>query len=208
MLHGIKREVLPHLLFPVGGYTKPQIRALAREAGLLRVAEKPDSVEICFVPSGNHTDVVRAPPAGGRGARASSSRRTAPCSANTTASIASRSASARDSASRPVEAIRAGDCCRRRTRSSSAIESDLLATGLIASRGELAHRRPPDTPFACTAKIRYRHAGVPATVTATPDGGADVRFDEPQPAVTPGQAVAFYDGTRVLGGGWIENAVR
>src|SRR3954466_7434094 len=60
VLHGIKREVLPHLLFPVGGYTKPQIRQFAREAGLLSVAEKPDSVEICFVPSGRHVDVVRA----------------------------------------------------------------------------------------------------------------------------------------------------
>jgi tRNA-specific 2-thiouridylase len=60
VLHGIKRDVLPHLLFPVGGYTKPEIRQFAREAGLVGVAEKSDSVEICFVPSGNHTDVVRA----------------------------------------------------------------------------------------------------------------------------------------------------
>ena len=62
--------------------------------------------------------------------------------------------------------------------------------------------------FRCTAKIRYRHAGVPATVTATADGGAVAHFDEPQPAVTPGQAVTFYAGTRVLGGGWIERAAR
>src|SRR5687768_10536280 len=60
VLHGIKPEVLPHLLFPVGGFTKAEIRAVAREAGLLGVADKPDSVEICFVPSGDHTDVVRA----------------------------------------------------------------------------------------------------------------------------------------------------
>jgi tRNA-specific 2-thiouridylase len=66
---------------------------------------------------------------------------------------------------------------------------------------------PPD-PLRCTAKIRYRHAGVPAVVHATPDGGAEVRFDEAQPAVTPGQAVTFYAGSRVLGGGWIEAARR
>jgi tRNA-specific 2-thiouridylase len=48
---------------------------------------------------------------------------------------------------------------------------------------------------------------VPATVRALPDGGAEVRFAEPQSAVTPGQAVALYDGTRVLGGGWIERAL-
>jgi tRNA-specific 2-thiouridylase len=48
---------------------------------------------------------------------------------------------------------------------------------------------------------------VPATVTARPDGGAEVRFDAPQSAVTPGQAVALYAGTRVLGGGWIERGI-
>jgi hypothetical protein len=60
VLHGIGREVLAHLLFPVGGYTKGDIRSIAREAGLLGVADKPDSVEICFVPGGDHTEVVRS----------------------------------------------------------------------------------------------------------------------------------------------------
>ena len=56
----------------------------------------------------------------------------------------------------------------------------------------------------CQAKIRYRHTAAPARVTALPDGRALVEFEEPQSAVTPGQAVVFYDGSRVLGGGWIE----
>lgn len=84
-------------------------------------------------------------------------------------------------------------------------ESDLLASGLIASEVNWLIDAPTE-PFACVTKIRYRHAGVPATVTATPTG-AEVRFDAPHPAVTPGQAVAFYAGTRVLGGGWIDRAV-
>jgi tRNA-specific 2-thiouridylase len=65
---------------------------------------------------------------------------------------------------------------------------------------------PPTAPLTCTAKIRYRHAGCAAAAVATPDGGATVWFAEPQSAVTPGQAVAFYDGDRVLGGGWIEKS--
>jgi tRNA-specific 2-thiouridylase len=56
-------------------------------------------------------------------------------------------------------------------------------------------------------KIRYRHAGAAAVVTATEDDGARVVFDEPQSAITPGQAVVFYEGARVLGGGWIERAI-
>src|SRR5438067_5964356 len=59
VLFGIRREVLPHLLFPVGGYRKEEVRELAREAGL-GVADKPDSVEICFVPDGDHAGLIRS----------------------------------------------------------------------------------------------------------------------------------------------------
>src|SRR5437588_3593138 len=58
VLFGLRRALLPHLLFPVGGYRKDEVRALAREAGL-PVAEKPDSVEICFVPDGDHGALIR-----------------------------------------------------------------------------------------------------------------------------------------------------
>ena len=82
----------------------------------------------------------------------------------------------------------------------------LLAGGLVASRVNwLADA--PEGPRACGVKIRYRHAPAPAAVTALPGGGAEVRFAEPQSAVTPGQAAVFYDGPRVLGGGWIEAAL-
>jgi tRNA-specific 2-thiouridylase len=84
---------------------------------------------------------------------------------------------------------------------------DLLAKGLSASRVNWLVDAPT-LPLRCVAKIRYRHAGVPATVVATTEGGAEVQFDEPQGAVTPGQAVTFYDDTRVLGGGWIETALK
>ena len=80
-----------------------------------------------------------------------------------------------------------------------------LASGLRAS-GVNWLTDPPAGERRCLAKIRYRHAPSPAFVTATGDG-AMVRFDEPQSAVTPGQAVVFYDGSRVLGGGWIEGPI-
>src|SRR5437660_6042986 len=58
VLFGLRRDILPHLLFPVGGYRKDQIRAMARAAGL-GLADKPDSVEICFVPDGDHGALIR-----------------------------------------------------------------------------------------------------------------------------------------------------
>jgi tRNA-uridine 2-sulfurtransferase len=204
VLHGIKREVLPHLLFPVGGYTKPQIRQFAREAGLMSVAEKPDSVEICFVPSGNHTDIVR-------------SRRPEVVTAGVIVERDGTVLGEHDGIDRFTIGQRKGlgvAAGRKRfvlellPESNTVVvgdESDLLASGLIATDVNWLIDAPTE-PLACVAKIRYRHAGVPATVTATLDGGAEVRFDAAQPAVTPGQAVAFYAGTRVLGGGWIGRA--
>jgi tRNA-specific 2-thiouridylase len=84
---------------------------------------------------------------------------------------------------------------------------ELLATGLIASRVNWLVDEPVARPLTCLAKIRYRHAAAAAAVAALPDARARVEFMERQSAITPGQAVVFYDGSRVLGGGWIERAV-
>lgn len=202
VLHGIKREVLPHLLFPIGGLTKPEVRAIAREEGLLGVAEKPDSVEICFVPSGDHTDVVRR-------------RRPDAVLAGTIVEKDGTVLGEHDGIDRFTVGQRKGlgvAAGKKRFVLEIVPETrtvvvgdpdDLLAGGLVASQVNWLVD-PPAAPLGCAAKIRYRHAGCPATVVATPDGGAGVRFAEPQAAVTPGQAVVFYDGPRVLGGGWIE----
>jgi tRNA-specific 2-thiouridylase len=204
VLHGIRREVLPHLLFPIGGLTKPQVRAVAREAGLLGVADKPDSVEICFVPGGDHTEVVRR-------------RRPGAALAGAIVERDGTVLGEHDGIDRFTVGQRKGlgvAAGRKRFVLEIVPETgtvvvgdseDLLAGGLAASHVNWLID-PPSEPLACTAKIRYRHPGCPAAVVATAGGGAEVRFAEPQPAVTPGQAVAFYDGPRVLGGGWIERA--
>lgn len=202
VLHGIKRSLLPRLLFPIGGMPKAEVREVARQAGLIGVANKPDSVEICFVPSGDHTDVVRA-------------RRPESVLAGTIVERDGTVLGEHDGIDRFTIGQRKGlgvAAGKKRFVLEIVPESrqvvvgdadELLAGGLIASRINWLID-PPTEPRACTARIRYRHAGCPATVEATPDGGAIVRFTEPQPAVTPGQAVVVYDGTRVLGGGWIE----
>jgi len=209
VLHGIKREVLPHLLFPVGGYEKPQIREFAREAGLTSVAAKPDSVEICFVPSGDHTDVVR------KRRPAEAGERTGVIREKDGTILGEHDGFDRFTiGQRKGLGVAAG---KKRFVLEIVPESrevivgdaeDLLGAGLEASRINWLVEPPLDKPLECVAKIRYRSAGSLAIVSATADGGATVKFAEPQSAVTPGQAVTFYDGTRVLGGGWIERAIR
>jgi tRNA-specific 2-thiouridylase len=203
VLYGLRREVLPHLLFPIGGYRKAEVRALAREAGL-GVAEKPDSVEICFVPDGDHAALIRQ-------------RRPGLATVGKIVDTAGNVLTEHDGIEHFTIGQRKGlgfAAGQRRyvlkivPGENEVVVGDreeLLSSGLVASRVNWLVE-PPIRSLACEAKIRYRHTAAPATVTALPDGGARVEFAEPQSAVTPGQAVVFYDGTRVLGGGWIERA--
>jgi tRNA-specific 2-thiouridylase len=204
VLHGLRRSLLPKLMFPVGGMRKDEVRAVAREAGLLGVADKPDSVEICFVPDGDHAALIR-------------SRRPGAATAGAIVDRAGTVLAEHDGIERFTVGQRKGlgfAAGQRRyvleiiPESRAVVVGDrdeLLAAGLVAS-GVNWLIDPPAEPLTCTAKIRYRHDGAPATVQALPDGGARVVFAQPQSAVTPGQAVVFYDGPRVLGGGWIERA--
>ncbi len=204
VLFGIRREVLPHLLFPIGGYRKEEVRTLARRAGL-GVAEKPDSVEICFVPDNDHTAFVRQ-------------RRPGLDTGGPIVDTSGNVLAAHDGIERFTVGQRKGlgfAAGSRRyvlevlpdTRTVVVGErEELLSTGLLAL-GVNWLIDAPEGPLTCTAKIRYRNAGSMATVVPLADGGARVEFAEPQSAVTPGQAVVFYDGDRVLGGGWIERAL-
>jgi tRNA-specific 2-thiouridylase len=202
VLYGIRRDILPRLLFPVGGFRKDQVRELARTAGLGEVAAKPDSVEICFVPDGDHARLIRK-------------RRPQLATAGAVVDSSGNVLGEHDGYERFTIGQRKGlgiATDRKRyvldivpeTRTVVLGDRDeLYADGLRAS-GVNWLSDPPAEPIRCLAKIRYRNAGSPATVRVTNDGGAHVQFEEPQLAVTPGQAVVFYDGTRVLGGGWIE----
>ncbi len=184
---------------------KEQVRALARSAGL-GVADKPDSVEICFVPDGDHAGLIRQ-------------RRPERATAGNFVDSAGTVLGEHDGIERFTIGQRKGLGFAAGSRryvlkivpeSNDVILGDreaLLAPGLRAS-GVNWLADPPDGPTECLAKIRYRHTPVPAVVTPLDDGQARVAFAEPQSAVTPGQAVVFYDDTRVLGGGWIEEASR
>jgi tRNA-specific 2-thiouridylase len=205
VLYGLRRHILPRLLFPIGGYRKEEVRALAREAGL-GVHDKPDSVEICFVPDGDHAALIRR-------------RRPELVTAGHIVDTAGNVLAKHDGIENFTIGQRKGlgfAAGERRYVLRIVPEhneivigerDELLARSLSASKVNWLRDEPPTGSFPCTAKIRYRHAGAPAVVTATADNNARVVFAEPQSAITPGQAVVFYDGSRVLGGGWIEEAL-
>jgi tRNA-specific 2-thiouridylase len=205
VLAGLRRSLLPRLLFPIGGYHKEQVREIARGAGL-GIAEKPDSVEICFVPDGDHGALIR---------RRRPELATAGRIVDTAGNVLAEHPGIENFTigQRKGLGFAAGErrYVLRIVPSENAVvvgsREELLAGGLLASDVSWLLDEPPGAPLACEAKIRYRHAAAPAHVTALPNGGAKVAFAEPQNAVTPGQAVVFYHGPRVLGGGWIEKTV-
>jgi tRNA-specific 2-thiouridylase len=204
VLFGLRRSLLPHLLLPVGGYRKDQVRALAREAGL-GVHDKPDSVEICFVPGGDHAAFIRQ-------------RRPNAARPGRIVDRAGKVLAEHDGIERFTIGQRKGmgfGAGARRyvleivPQTQTVVVGDkeeLLAPGLFASQVNWLIE-PPLGELRCDVKIRYRHQPAPARVTPLAKGGARVEFDEPQSAITPGQAVVFYAGQRVLGGGWIEKAL-
>lgn len=200
VLFGIARELLPRMLLPVGDFRKPAIRQLASELGL-RVADKPDSQEICFVASGKHDEFVRA-------------RRTTDLSGEivtTDGTVVGRHPG--------IERFTVGQrkglgVALGEPRFVVRIEPEtrrvVIGQRHELDRSTLTARRtnwlvePPHGPFRCEAKIRYNSLAASATAETLPGGRLQVTFDEPRAGVAPGQAVVCYQEDRVLGGGWIE----
>ncbi len=205
VLYGLQRSILKHLLFPIGHLRKEEVRSLARSAGL-GVADKPDSVEICFVPDNDHAKLIRE-------------RRPQSATAGSIVDTSGKVLAEHDGIERFTVGQRKGLGFAAGERryvlrivpgDNEVVVGDkeeLLAQGLVASGVNWLTSSPLEAPKSCAAKIRYRHAAAPAVVTALPDNAAQVAFTEAQTAVTPGQAVVFYEGTRVLGGGWIDHAL-
>jgi tRNA-specific 2-thiouridylase len=201
VLFGLSPRILPRLLFPVGGFRKEHIRAIAAEAGL-GVHDKPDSVEICFVPDGDYGGLIgrRRPERVGAGNIVDTAGNVLAGHAGIeNFTVGQRkglnfAAGERRYVLRILPESREVVVGRR---------EELLSSGLRAS-GMNWLITPPGETVSCSAKIRYRHPAAPARVTPLPDGSAQVDFEDPQSAITPGQAVVFYNGDRVLGGGWIE----
>lgn len=204
VLFGIARELLPRMLLPVGDYHKPRIRELAATLGL-RVAEKKDSQEICFVTSGKHDEFVRA-----RRANVDMSGEivtTAGEVVGTHPGIERFTVGQRKgmgvAMGEPYFVVRIEPAERRVVIGK---KEELARTTLTAQRVNwLTDESPvPGELFRCTAKIRYNSPREPAQAQVLADGRLQLTFDSPRYGVAPGQAVVCYAGDRVLGGGWIE----
>lgn len=200
VLAGINRDILGRILFPVGTYNKPQIRELAAEAGL-RVATKPDSQEICFIPDNDYVGFLE---------RYRGKPDTAGDFVDTTGKVLGKHPGYEQftigqrrglgiAFGEPRFVIRIEPETRRVVLGT---HQDLARTELTADGLSWLVEDLPST-LRCLAQIRYQHTAAPATVERIGPEEVRVQFDEPQFGVAPGQALVLYDGDRVLAGGWI-----
>ena len=199
-LFSLTQDQLAHAIFPVGHLTKPEVRAHASRLGLA-VADKPDSHEICFVPDGDAAGFVErqmadAPRAG---SIVDSSGRVLGQHAGLHRFTVGQRKGLGLATGVPLYVLKLEPATADVVVGT---RDELGRSELTATNVNWISGAAPASPRRITARIRHRHKDAPATVTASGDE-ATVCFDEPQMAVAPGQAVVFYAGEEVLGGGWI-----
>ncbi len=209
-LFGLTQEQLARTLFPLGDLTKEEVRAIARRKNL-PVADKPDSQEICFVPTGNYRRFIQAylneqgqKIESAEGEVVSSDGRALARHAGVRNYTIGQRKGLGIAAGRPLYVTQIDPVGRRVTVGDG---SELFRRCLIAREVNWIRAVQEGDSFEAEVKIRNRHSPAGARVQALGLGQAAVEFAEPQRAVTPGQAAVFYAGEEVVGGGWIASVL-
>lgn len=200
VLYQLTQRQLSHLLLPLGSYDKPAIRSLVENRGLSN-ARKADSQDICFIPDGDYAAFLARSGAElvpgdfvDQTGRVLGRHKGLPCY------TPGQRKGLGVSAGEPVYVLRKEAASNRIILGP---DSALYTTELTAERVNWLSAPPPEGPMAVTAKTRYTQREAAATAELLPDGRLRVIFQEPQRAVTAGQAVVLYVGDAVAGGGTI-----
>ncbi len=205
-LFGLTQEQLSRTLFPLGGMTKPEVRELARKHGLA-LAEKPDSQEICFVPGGDYKRFLDAyleeqgeslPDTAGE-LVTSDGRVIGEHTGIHNFTVGQRKGLGVATGS-PLYVLQIKGDQRQVVVGE---QENLYSKTLVAKRTNLVSVDELRNSMRVSVKIRHRHEPAAAMIEKTGSDEILVTFDEPQRAVTPGQAAVFYDGDVIVGGGWI-----
>ena len=206
-LFGLTQEQLSRTLFPLGGMIKPEVRELARKHGLA-LAEKPDSQEICFVPGGDYKRFLDAYLAEQGDALPDTSGELVTTEGRVLgehAGIHNFTVGQRKglgvATGSPLYVIQIKGDSRQVIVGE---QENLYSKTLIARRTNLIAFDELREPMRVSVKIRHRHEPAAAVLEKTAADEIRVTFDEPQRAITPGQAAVLYDQDVVVGGGWIQ----
>ncbi|MFZ6027851.1 MAG: tRNA 2-thiouridine(34) synthase MnmA [Chloroflexota bacterium] len=201
VLSVLTQEKLAHALFPLGNYTKPQVRQLARDFGL-PVAERSDSQDLCFLGNGDYRDFLlrHAPQVNEPGPILDRGGRRLGCHTGLAFYTIGQRKGLNIASSVPMYVL------AKDTEQNALIVGDAHALGqdeLVASQVNWLAGEAPAAQFRAGIKIRYKAAEAAGTVLLLDTTRAHVKFDEPLRDITPGQGVVFYEGEVCLGGGLI-----
>lgn len=204
VLYSLTQEQLAHTLFPLGGMSKPEVRAIAEEQNFIN-AKKHDSQDICFVPDGDYAAMINR------------------YKGDNSGSVPGDFVDMNGNFIARHKGIIHYTIGQRRGLGIPAASRLYVVsvnpdnnTVVLGSNEDLFDKKVPVKNFhwiegdnipselRCSAKIRYRHTEQPCTLYYEGDGKATIIFDEPQRAITPGQTAVLYQGDVVLGGGVIE----
>jgi tRNA-specific 2-thiouridylase len=210
-LFGLTQEQLSRTRFPLGEMTKPEVRDRARQHELA-LADKPESQEICFVPSGDYKRFLDAYLAEQGEPLADTSGEIV----TTKGEVLGRHMGVQNftvgqrkglglATGSPLYVIKVNG---EKGQVTVGGNDDLMSRILIGQKMNWIAMDELREPIRVRAKIRHRHEPAAATVEEAGNGEVRVTFDEAQRAITPGQAVVFYDGDLVVGGGWIAEVLK
>ena len=206
-LFGLTQDQLARTIFPLGGMQKSEVRELARRLGI-PTAEKPDSQEICFVPNGDYAAFIDAyfrEQGVGRDEMAGELVTTDGKVVGEHAGVHHFTVGQRRglkyAAGQPLYVISTEPATKRVVIGSN---DELLRSRMFVREVNWISIAEPAEPVRAEVKVRNKHAAAAATIVPLGGGRAEVRFDETQRALTPGQGAVFYRGDLALAGGWIE----
>ena len=201
-LFSLTQDQLASAMFPVGALTKPQVREQARRLALT-VADKPDSQEICFVPDGDYAAFVaaKAPAVSRGGAIVTEDGAQVGSHGGVHRFTVGQRKGIGISAPNPLYVLKID---AQSSQVTVGPKASLERTSLTASGVNWIAMDAPADWIPGAAQIRHRHQAAAGRVRALDGHRAEFIFDTPQPAITPGQAVVFYDDDVVVGGGWID----
>ncbi len=204
VLFGMSRHAIEHTLLPIGEFEKHDVRQMA-EALSLPVYNKPDSQEICFVPNQDYAGLVRRrnPDQFATGALVDTAGNVLGEHEGHQHFTIGQRRGLGVAMGHPIYVV---DIDAQSNRVTVGEKEALLKRGLVANQLNILSDRLRSGPLHCHAKIRYNSIPQPAVAILSGPDELRVEFDEPQSAITPGQAVVLFDGDVVLGGGWILNA--
>jgi tRNA-specific 2-thiouridylase len=203
-LFTLAQEELKRIMFPLGSMTKDEVREVAKSMNL-KVADKPDSQEVCFITGGDYRDFLKeyTEKKRERGKIVDVAGNVLAYHDGVHSFTVGQRRGLGIAKGKPMYVVRVEPETNRVVVGE---EKDIFRSSLIANNISWADGIPSDE-IEVKAKIRYRHKEEDAVVKVDSDREALVEFKTPQRAMTPGQAIVFYKKERVLGGGWINEVL-